>query len=169
MRNEVSAEAEKRIGSCACGGVRIRLEREPIIVHCCHCRFCQRMTGSAFGLNAMIERDELTVDGNVSLEAVATPSDHPEGQIWRRCSRCRVPLWGEHAVLGPAIVLVRIGTLDRPDSLTPDIHCYTATRLPWVVIPDGVPVSEGIYDPAEVWTEAAQARVSGAMARGKRS
>lgn len=75
---DASAKPENLVRSCVCGGVRIRRECKPVIVHC---RFCQRRTGSAFGLNAMIERDELTVDGEGLLEAVATPSDHPEGHI----------------------------------------------------------------------------------------
>lgn len=42
-------------GGRACGAVRYRLEREPLIVHCCHCTRCQTETGSAFALNAVIE------------------------------------------------------------------------------------------------------------------
>ena len=44
-------------GGCACGAVRYRLKSAPMIVHCCHCRDCQRQTGSAFVINVLIETD----------------------------------------------------------------------------------------------------------------
>jgi hypothetical protein len=50
-----------REGGCGCGQVRYRMEGAPLVVHCCHCRWCQRETGSAFALNAMIEADRVVV------------------------------------------------------------------------------------------------------------
>ena len=55
-------------GGCACGKMRYRLESKPMIVHCCHCRDCQRQTGSAFVLNALIER---AYAANPTVEAAA--------------------------------------------------------------------------------------------------
>ncbi|QPC45025.1 GFA family protein [Kaustia mangrovi] len=77
-------------GGRACGSVRYRLEDEPIVVHCCHCRFCQRMSGSAFGLNAMIETERVTLLGRTLPEPVPTPPTHPKGQVWYRCPSCQV-------------------------------------------------------------------------------
>jgi hypothetical protein len=37
-------------GGCDCGEVRYRLTTRPLIVHCCHCRWCQRESGTAFAL-----------------------------------------------------------------------------------------------------------------------
>ena len=48
-------------GGCTCGEVRYRMETAPLIVHCCHCHWCQRETGSAFALNALIEADRVTL------------------------------------------------------------------------------------------------------------
>lgn len=156
-------ELKELTGRCACGGVRFHLKTDPMVVHCCHCRFCQRMSGSAFGFNALIERERLELEGGLAPDAVATPSYHPDGQVWRRCPKCQVPLWSEHPLLGPKIALVRIGAMDNTACLTPDLHCFTASRLPWVTIPDGVPAFEGTYDPRDVWSEKVQMRLAAVM------
>ncbi len=151
-------------GACACGGVRYRLIGTPIVVHCCHCRFCQRMSGSAFGLHALIERERLSLCGEIAPEPVTTPSAHPRGQIWQRCPRCRVAIWSEHAELGPRIRIINVGTLDRAQSLTPDVHCWTASRHPWVQIPEGIPAFGGDYDTDFVWDAEARTRIAAALA-----
>jgi hypothetical protein len=121
-------------GACACGAVRNRLASSPIVVHCCHCRFCQRMSGSAFGLNALIESDRSALLGETEPEPVATPSTHPRDQVWRRCPRCRVAVWSEHAELGPRVPIINLGTLEVPERLAPDVHCWTASKHPWILI-----------------------------------
>ena len=65
-------------GGCACGRVRYRLNAPPMFVHCCHCRDCQRQTGSAFVINALIETDRITIlSGEVHPVAVPTDSGRP--------------------------------------------------------------------------------------------
>jgi hypothetical protein len=109
---------------------------EPMFVHCCHCRWCQRETGSAFVLNALVERDRvILLEG--STEVVDTPSASGKGQKIIRCPRCRVALWSHYAGAGEAVSFVRVGTLDDPDRLPPDIHIYTSSKQPWVVVPEG--------------------------------
>src|SRR3546814_2499843 len=121
-------------GGCDCRFVRYRLESKPLFVHCCHCRWCQRETGSAFALNAMIESDRMTLL-SAAPEIVDTPSNSGKGQKIARCPRCRIVLWSHYAGAGPVIRFVRIGTLDDPDLLRPDIHIFTASKQPWSVIP----------------------------------
>ncbi|HEX7052561.1 MAG TPA: GFA family protein [Burkholderiales bacterium] len=137
-------------GGCACRGVRYRMSSRPMFVHCCHCRWCQRETGSAFVLNALIEADRVQlVQGDV--ECVHTPSQSGKGQkIWR-CPACRVALWSNYARAGDAVRFVRVGTLDEPGRLPPDIHIYTSSKQPWVMLPPDVPAVPGFYDPAERW------------------
>lgn len=150
-------------GGCACGTVRYGLSREPIIVHCCHCRWCQRETGSAFAVNAMIEA------GAVSLlagepEMTATPSESGKGQkIWR-CPTCRVAVWSNYAGAGDGIRFVRVGTLDEPERVPPDIHIYTESRQGWVVIPGDARQVGGYYDAREVWSAEGLARFKAARA-----
>ncbi len=133
-----------------------------MFVHCCHCRWCQRETGSAFALNAMIEADRvMLLEG--SPEAVNTPSESGKGQKIVRCPNCRIALWSNYAGAGDAICFIRVGTLDEPDRLPPDIHIYTASKQPWVVLPPDTPAFEQYYDRNQVWAQESLARRREAM------
>lgn len=143
-------------GGCSCGEVTYRLSDAPMIVHCCHCSWCQTETGSAFVLNAVIERDRLEVEGEP--EAVLTPSASGRGQEIFRCPVCRVALWSHYGA-GRKAAFVRVGTMKEPGDCPPDVHIFTSTKLPWVTLPEGVPAFEGFYpDPGEVWSAGARAR-----------
>lgn len=153
--------AETFEGGCTCRHVRYRLTSRPMFVHCCHCRWCQRETGSAFVLNAMIEADRVEpLSGEVDV--VDTPSNSGRGQKISRCPKCRVAVWSTYAGAGPAIRFVRVGTLDEPDRLPPDIHIFTESKQPWIVLPAGVPVMQEYYDPRQMWPKASQDRFAAA-------
>jgi hypothetical protein len=140
---------EKLEGGCACGAVRYALESAPMFVHCCHCRDCQRQTGSAFVLNALIETASVTVSGaEPARSEMPTSSGRPHGVY--RCARCGTAVWSEYGGIA-ALRFVRVGTLDRPDALPPDVHIYTRSRLPWVVLPAGVPAFDAYYDAKTLW------------------
>jgi hypothetical protein len=123
----------------------------PMFVHCCHCTWCQRETGSAFALNALIEADRVRVlQGEVDV--VNTPSNSGRGQRIARCPRCRVALWSHYAGAGDAVCFVRVGTLDRPEACPPDIHIFTSTLLPWVRLPEeGAPRVDEYYRRSDYW------------------
>lgn len=137
-------------GCCTCGQVRYRLVGDPLFVHCCHCSWCQRETGSAFAVNALIEsvRVELL---RGSTETVNTPSNSGKGQLIVRCPACRVAIWSHYSGFGKAVSFIRVGTLDDPGRVPPDIHIFTSTRMPWVVLPDDVPVMSEYYPTGEYW------------------
>ena len=113
-------------GGCDCRHVRYRMETAPLFVHCCHCRWCQRESGASFALNAMIEADRVTVLG-AEPELVHTPSQSGYGQNIARCPQCRIAVWSHYAGAGPLLRFVRVGTLDEPERLPPDIHIFTAS------------------------------------------
>jgi hypothetical protein len=137
-------------GGCACGAVRYRLNSAPMFVHCCHCTSCQTETGSAFVVNALIESDRVeTLEG--APEAVMTPSESGRGQQVWRCPECRVALWSNYGGAKDLIRFVRVGTLDAPAALPPDIHIYTRSKLPWVALPEGARAVETYYDSKSVW------------------
>jgi len=144
-------------GGCACGAVRYRMTGGPIFVHCCHCRWCQRESGAAFALNAMIEADRVVLVKGAP-ERVATPSQSGKGQVFARCPDCRVALWSNYAGAGDAVRFVRVGTLDQPDRVPPDIHIYTASKQPWVVIPEGAVAVPEYYRKDDHWPEESLAR-----------
>lgn len=137
-------------GGCDCRALRYRMLTRPLFVHCCHCRWCQRESGAAFALNAMIESDRV-VELGVAPELVDTPSDSGLGQRIARCPRCRIAVWSHYAGSGPAVKFVRVGTLDDPDRLPPDIHIFTASKQPWVLLPPGTPAVPGYYEREQHW------------------
>jgi len=137
-------------GGCTCRAVRFRMRGRPLFTHCCHCTWCQRETGTAFALNAMIEADRVELLQG-EPEAVMTPSNSGKGQkIWR-CPACKVALWSNYAGAGDKVRFVRVGTLDEPARFPPDIHIFTSTKQPWVVIPPGARAVEEYYDARTTW------------------
>ena len=144
-------------GRCTCGAVRYRMTAKPLFVHCCHCTWCQRETGTAFALNAMVEADNVTLLAG-SPETVQTPSLSGKGQKIVRCPACRVAVWSHYPQAGDKICFVRVGTLDEPDRLPPDIHIYTSSKQPWIVLPPGIPAVEEYYDRDKYWPTDSLAR-----------
>lgn len=143
-------------GKCTCGAVTYRLLDRPMFVNCCHCSWCQRETGAAFALNAIIESDRIKVSGPV--EYVMTPSASGLGQEIARCAECRVAILSHYAGAKRLASFVRVGTLDDPGQCPPGAHIFTSTKLPWVVLDPSVPAFEEFYDMSAVWTADALAR-----------
>ena len=135
-------------GGCACAEVRYRLMSEPMFVHCCHCRNCQRQTGSAFVINLLIEAEHVELLAGEPL-AVETPRDDGSSQRIFRCPTCEVAIYSEYG--RPEVLFVRAGTLDDPCSVEPDIHIYTRSKLPWVRLPEGALAVDAYYDSSQVW------------------
>ena len=147
-----------RTGGCACGAVRYRLNAAPLFVHCCHCTACQTETGTAFVLNALIESAQVAVLKGAP-EPVPVPSESGTGQqIWR-CPDCRVALWSNYGGVADVLRFVRVGTLDAPGALPPDVHIYTRSKLPWLILPEGVPAFEAYYESKTLWPAASLARL----------
>jgi hypothetical protein len=151
-------------GGCDCKRIRYRLESPPLIVHCCHCRWCQRESGTAFALNAMIEAERV-LHLQAEPELIDTPSQSGRGQKIARCPTCRIALWSNYSGAGPILRFVRVGTLDTPEVLKPDIHIYTASKQPWVLLPPGVPAVPEFYDIERYWSPESLARRAGFMPR----
>jgi hypothetical protein len=144
-------------GGCTCRAVRYRMTTGPMFVHCCHCRWCQRETGASFALNALIEATRVVLlEGEP--EIVATPSNSGKGQKIARCPTCRIALWSNYVGAGDKVRFVRVGTLDEPDRLPPDIHIFTMSKQPWVVLPSGARAVAEYYKSTEVWPAESLAR-----------
>lgn len=137
-------------GGCTCGAVRYRLGTKPMFVNCCHCRDCQRQTGSAFVINAIIETDRIALlSGAPEPVTVPTNSGHPH-DIYR-CPKCGTALWSDYG-RRPKLRFVRVGTLDDPSALTPDAHIFARSKLPWVGLPADAPAFEIYYDMKTLWS-----------------
>src|ERR1700722_11957284 len=85
-------------GGCACGTLRYRMRSAPMFVHCCHCKDCQRQTGSAFVLNALIETDRMEIShGQTALSAM--PTDSGRSHDIARCTDCGTAVWSHYGGL----------------------------------------------------------------------
>ena len=161
MKTRAERKSKRPRGGCSCGKVRYELLAEPIRVHCCHCTDCQRHTGSAFVLNAIIETSSIKIIRG-DLEAVPVRRDYGPHDIYR-CRKCKTALWSDYGHR-PRIRFVRVGTLDDPSVLRPDIHIYTRTKVPWLKLPKGTPAFKDYYDTKKVWPQKSLERLRTALA-----
>lgn len=151
-------------GGCTCGAVRYHVRSAPLIVHCCHCTWCQRETGAAFAINALIEAELVTVTKGAPIQ-LTLPSASGQGQKFTRCADCGVTLWSNYAAAKDAVHFLRVGTLDNPNQMPPDIHIFTATKQEWVHLSGDVPVMEEYYQRSAHWSAENIARYKKALGR----
>jgi hypothetical protein len=151
-------------GGCTCGKVRYRLQRAPMITHCCHCTWCQRETGSAFVINTLIETSGIALLGEAPV-IIDTPSASGKGQWIARCPHCQVAVWSHYPLAREAAAFVRAGTLDDKQLIAPDVHIFTASKAVWVTLADGKPAFEEFYaDRLAIWGREAMDRWEALMA-----
>jgi hypothetical protein len=128
-------------GGCACGSVRYRVQGEPEICQICHCRFCQRRTGSAFGTVAYFAEDRVTL-----LHGELTDYEHRSDETgrWLRtqfCPRCGTTV--SHTVqIRPGLKAIAVGTLDDPEWPAIQRHIWVRSKRSWVTVPSGMVVFE---------------------------
>ena len=155
---------ENLTGGCACGAIRYKLTASPLIVHACHCRDCQRVTGSAFVVNIWIERKFVETDSPAPKSfRLAGGSGKPHDVFF--CGECGVYIWSRYHGAPGDFLFVRAGTLDNPDAVQPDVHIFTRSKLPWLNLPADAPAFESFYKLAEVWRPESLARLRAASAQ----
>jgi hypothetical protein len=125
-------------GGCECGAVRYRLLGAPEAVNCCHCRDCQRITGSAFAINAQVATDAIALLAEQPNVSSLHRPGHGTTRAWR-CPTCETLLYADHPLVGDAWRFLRVGTLDQPEALPPTAHFFVRSKHPWVTIPDDLP------------------------------
>lgn len=124
-------------GGCNCGAVRYQIDSAPLTVAACHCRQCRRQSGAAYSVNLIVRVKTMSVEGEI---ASWTDSDTESGTPLARqyCARCGSPIRSVPSA-SPGLAAVKAGTLDDPAPFAPAIHIWTASKLPWVTIPEGLP------------------------------
>ncbi|MGY9054304.1 MAG: GFA family protein [Alphaproteobacteria bacterium] len=150
-------------GGCGCGAVRFRLTAAPLFVNCCHCSRCQRGSGAAFAVNAVIETSQVTLLSG-DLEASLLPTESGSSQEVMRCSSCKTAVWSHYQRGGNKLAFVRVGTMDDPGALPPNIHIHTASKQSWLTLPSDVPVMPAFYELADHWPAESMARLAKVMA-----
>ncbi len=149
-------------GRCTCGAVRYRLTSAPMFVQSCHCSWCRRESGTAFALNAIIEADRVVLIAG-EPERVDTPSNSGKGQKYFRCPTCKIALWSNYGGAGDRLRFVRVGTLEHPENFPPDMHIFTAYKLPWVTLPPGAKAVPEYYDRTLYWPKESLVRRAAAL------
>jgi hypothetical protein len=139
-------------GGCACGAIRYRLTNAPMIVHACHCRDCQKLTGSAFVLNLWIERSLVEASGAAPIAFAQPPGPSGSPHEVFVCGRCGTQLWSKYHNVPGDTLFVRGGTLDDPAAITPDVHIFTRSKVPWLALPQDARVFPAYYRRSEVWS-----------------
>lgn len=149
-------------GGCACGAVRYRLTSAPMFTHCCHCLDCQKQSGGAFAINALIETSRIEIlSGEIKIADMPSPSGR--GHEIHRCTSCDVALWSNYG-RRTWMRFVRVATLDQPHAIEPDVHIFTKSKVPWLRLPDGVRAYDVYYDMPQEWPAESWARRQSAEA-----
>jgi hypothetical protein len=146
-------------GGCVCNAIRYRLLTAPLFCYACHCHDCQKATGSAFGLFLNIEACNLSVI-SPTKPALVTQFKRPD-MVSRHaeCPKCKVELWS-HNVLGAAIADVRVGTLDYPGLMEPDVHSFVESKLGWLNLPEGARTVPGQFNYKQLWPKSSLHRLA---------
>lgn len=153
-------------GGCFCGAIRYEMTEKPMFVHCCHCTDCQAQTGGAFAINAMIEASNVNLlKGKPKRVTMQTDSGRPH-DIYR-CAKCQTALWSDYGRRG-WLLFLRVSTLDKRHAITPDVHIFTRSKVPWVNLDGPLPkgtatgkpahVAKIYYDMKTLWPAASLAR-----------
>lgn len=157
----MNEESEICDGGCSCGHVRYQMTSRPMIVHCCHCRWCQRESGASFAVNALIEADRVKITRGELTETMV-PTESGIGQRFSRCPKCRVTLWSNYLAasggLSEVMRFVRVGTLDTPDLFPPDVHIFTSTKQPWFILPPDALSFDEYFVIEDIWSQQSLSR-----------
>lgn len=146
-----------RTGTCVCGASSFELEQEPLFTQACHCRHCQRATGSAFMLSLVMEQVNLKLlRGQLKTYDFCGGS----GQHYdlNTCADCGTALWANRRGQTRGLAYIRAGTLNDLDGIKPQAHIYTQSKLSWLQLPTDIPAFEGLYRMEQLWPPASIAR-----------
>lgn len=157
-------------GGCVCRHIRYRMLTSPILTHCCHCTWCQRETGSAFVLHALIESDRMTLLTPNKPLVVPLPTPSGAGQQVSRCPKCYIAVWTDYNS-GDSIRYVKVGTLDLPETCPPGVHIYTESKQSWVKLArdeQSAPVFNQYYDKGDILSKEALQRVEAVISKANK-
>jgi hypothetical protein len=126
----MSSTPKQITGSCLCGSVSYRAEAEPLLQGVCHCRDCQRQTGTAFSVSVAVPRETLTVEGDTLGSFTVTGEEHGTKTERRFCSACGSPIVSFIEAV-PDLAFLKVGTLDDASWVGPTIEIWSQSAQPW--------------------------------------
>ena len=150
-------------GGCSCASVRYQLMSPPMFVNCCHCTLCQKKTGGAFVINALIETSRIRLLKGEPV-AVSMPTESGRHHSIYRCPSCQIAVWSDY---GGRVSLrfVRVSTLDEPHRVVPDAHIFVRSKVPWVTLAANARQFPVYYDMATEWPAESLARMEAMKAQ----
>jgi hypothetical protein len=119
-------------GGCLCGGVRYAATVEQAVAHVCHCRDCQRFTGTAFTTLVVLPKEAVRIEGAMRTFSSAGGSGHPVLRYF--CPECGSSLGEELPIRRPGLLILNVGTLDDPSQVTPTREIFCDDALSWVAV-----------------------------------
>lgn len=129
-------------GGCLCAAVRYRSDEEPAMQVICHCKTCQKNSGSAYSVNVAVPLDGLVVEGD-------EPSTYEDrsgasGHVFYRkfCSKCGSHVFSHGAAYG-TVAFIKAGTLDDPSWVGPSLHIWCSEKMPFIQIPEDATQAPG--------------------------
>lgn len=137
-------------GGCICGEVRYTIGQAPLFAHACHCKDCQRYSGSAFVVLLGVAKADFELEGE--LTTVTNPTPSGAGYDANLCQKCATVIWQKYHFVDLPVIAVRGGSLDEPSLAPPTYHIFTDSKQPWLELPQGDKSFPGWLDPNEAWS-----------------
>jgi hypothetical protein len=145
-------------GGCSCRAIRYKLTNSPLIVHACHCRDCQRITGGPFVINIWIESKFVESVGAEPKSYVLKGGSGKRHEVFF-CDKCGTYVWSRYTIVPSDCLFVRAGTLDNPAAVSPDVHIFTRSKLPWLQLPKDALAFKSGYKIDKVWPAESKERM----------
>ena len=121
------------VGGCQCGDIRYELLGQPLGLAVCHCKECQRQSGSAFGMSLAVGEGAFQLRSGV-LKTFEVKCDSGRIKTCAFCPECGTRIYH---LIGNGMS-IKAGTLDDTSWLKPDSHYWIKRKQSWVIVPDGV-------------------------------
>jgi len=147
---------EPIVGGCQCESLRFELKAPPLFTHACHCLNCQRRSGTAFGMSTIVLRRDLIV---MSGQLVAKQTS-PRTTVYQ-CASCGTTIYSGSTRF-PSTYVVRGGTVDDANVVTPGAHIWIKRKHPWLALPNDIPQFDEDYDLKTTWPREALDRLQAA-------
>lgn len=161
-------ENTRRPGACACGDVRFELIGDPMIVHACHCRDCQDLSGEPFVVNAWIEADRLGLIAGRLKTATLSGGSGRRHEV-ASCERCGTAVWSRYEAAPGDTVFVRVTQLVRPEECPPQVNIFTRSKRPWVELDPELPTFRDFYEIKKVWPPTSLGRLRRSLERRRQA
>ena len=122
-------------GRCSCGKVSFEITQPTQGIYYCHCRDCQRHSGSAFQILAVVSKHGLNRFGDTHSFG---NSAHGGFTMTREfCANCGSPLFLNSSQWDD-IIMFSVAALDDPDTLKPEFQIWKSSEINWATIPEGI-------------------------------